>query len=198
MKKYFFMMSVLICLFCFGLALSILHLVPETDREKELLVYRNGRLIQDSLSEVDEKVIVKVEKETPNIEVSKDITDEEKDCLTDYGWYGTNIYVEELMPATEYVVVLEYLNLKAPILEALLYEPDLSRSYSKDRLSSEGRLVFPLKQGEEGMYTIVLYGSGDIGEFTTYIVTRNEFIDLQKPNVDYPRDLMREDALIDE
>lgn len=198
MKKNFLIVCVFICVFCFGLSVSIFYLASNKKQEKELLVYRNGNPIQESISVVDEEVVEKLQKEQPQIDAKTDAVNENEADNTSYDWYGTSVYIENLMPGTEYVVVLEYLNLKSPILEALLYEPDYSRSYSKDGLSSEGKLVFPLTQDKEGMYTIVFYGAGDIGGFTSYIIEREEFVNLQEPNVEYPRDLMREDVVIDE
>lgn len=198
MKKYFLIICMFICVFCFGLSVSFFYFASNGKQEKELLVYRNGNPIQDSISVVDEEVVEKLQKEHSQIDIKTDEANENEADTISYDWYGTSIYIENLMPGTEYVVVLEYLNLKSPILEALLYEPDYSRAYSKDGLSSEGKLVFPLTQDKEGMYTIVFYGAGDLGGFTSYIIEREEFVNLQEPNVEYPRDLMREDAVIDE
>ena len=198
MKKQFFILFILICVCCFGLALGILHLVPDKKQSEELIIYRNGKQVKDSLSVLDEELAHEALKEQPDIEIMIDSTKTDTAKEQSYSWYSTTVYVEDLIPNTEYVVVLEYLNLESVILEALLYEPDFISSYSKETFSSDGRIVFPLSQGKEGTYTIAIYGTGDIGGFTTYIIRREDFMNVQKPNIEYPRDLMREDAVIDE
>jgi len=198
MKKRFFIGCFFVFVLCFGVSFLLMHIKPNEESQRELLVYRNGAIIQDSLSLSDEEFVERIQYEHP--EIKEDTVVENKDIAEkqNYGWYSTEIYVENLLPGTEYVIVLEYLNLKSEVIEALLYTPDLSKSYSKDMMSMSGRIVFPLTQWEEGAYKVVIYGTGDIGGYTTYIVKKEDFVKLQEPNMEYPRDLMREDALIDE
>lgn len=201
MKIKFLGTCILVCACSFLLALGIKLILPGTQQEPEHKVYRNGKPVAE-LFPADEELLLQTKEERAKISVEID-TEQEKDTKQtqekpSYNWYSTPVYVEGLIPGIEYVVVLEYLNLRSEVLEALLYEPDFSKSYSKEELSSDGKIVFPLPQGKEGTFTVVIYGTGDIGGFTTYIVKKEEFLDLQKPNEDYPRDLMREDVLIDE
>ena len=114
-----------------------------------------------------------------------------------YKWFYTDIYIEPFDILKEHVLVMEYENLSSAVIEALLYTGNLEQSISKDSLSEDGKLVFPLTMGNEGTYYIVLYGTGDIGGCHTYVLPKEEYVNLQKSNEEFPRDRMRDDAMID-
>jgi len=194
-KAKFLLICGILCVGCFCLAFLFVTKSRVPDENNRL--YEAELETIDEVSQVEEKSIV-VSDITISNPVALEETVTEEQTPTEYKWFYTDVYVEPFDMEKEHVLVLEYGNMSSIIIEALLYTGNLEQSISKDTLSEEGKLVFPLTIGKEGTYRIVLYGTGDIGGYHTYVLPKEDYINLQKPNVEYPRDRMREDALIDE
>ena len=135
---------------------------------------------ENNQEEIKTNVPGKIISETDNKRIIEEITFTSKSNSSKSNrkksfWHETKVEVTDSYETT--YVVLQYTNVNHTPREAVIYNPDFTRSYSAIDCNDglDGEILFALKNPEKGIWTILLLEEQNIGTYRPYVMEKQEY-----------------------